>query len=183
MHSCPACGQACYCSGDIEDHCTEAFEGTAEHCECPDSADCMANEDVFGDFDEFGFPDDEGAATAPGQVASCIGCGCDDHHACNGGCWWLHVDYEVGLGVCSQCEEHVEAWERGDRTSHAQPATEAEIDQRQYNGRELRFEQPRPPGWSLAKCAHDWPYPEPQWGDACRWCGMSFARHVFTECP
>ena len=22
MHSCPVCGQACYCSGDIEDHDT-----------------------------------------------------------------------------------------------------------------------------------------------------------------
>ena len=41
MHSCPECGQACYCGGDIddidagdeeaEDNCTCCAEGTVDH--------------------------------------------------------------------------------------------------------------------------------------------------------
>lgn len=26
------------------------------------------------------------------NIATCIGCGCDDHHACGEGCYWLRVD-------------------------------------------------------------------------------------------
>jgi hypothetical protein len=36
-------------------------------------------------------------------LALCIGCRCDDDHACPGGCSWLVVDRNLGLGVCSQC--------------------------------------------------------------------------------
>ena len=50
-----------------------------------------------------------------GMVSVCIGCGCDDHHACRGGCWWLRVDRETGLGICSECGHLVEAWDRGER--------------------------------------------------------------------
>lgn len=33
MHSCPECGQACYCSGDIEDHDTgEEYTGICTCC-------------------------------------------------------------------------------------------------------------------------------------------------------
>jgi len=32
MHSCPNCGQACYCHGDIDD-CE--LESEADLCECP----------------------------------------------------------------------------------------------------------------------------------------------------
>ncbi|MDE3022957.1 MAG: hypothetical protein KGI54_14055 [Pseudomonadota bacterium] len=45
------------------------------------------------------------------QIATCIGCGCDDHQACPLGCWWLRVDYKKGKGVCSECEEHVKTWD------------------------------------------------------------------------
>ncbi|AEA65786.1 hypothetical protein bgla_3p0860 (plasmid) [Burkholderia gladioli BSR3] len=48
-------------------------------------------------------------------VAYCIGCGCHDYCACESGCWWLRVDYEAAVGVCSECEEHVERWDAGDR--------------------------------------------------------------------
>jgi hypothetical protein len=33
----------------------------------------------------------------------CIGCGCDELHACDNGCYWLAVNDESGLGVCSEC--------------------------------------------------------------------------------
>ncbi len=54
-------------------------------------------------------------ARLPG-VAVCIGCGCDDMHACEEGCWWLRVDREVQLGVCSSCATHVSRWDAGDRS-------------------------------------------------------------------
>lgn len=56
---------------------------------------------------------------APG-VAYCIGCGCQDHHACENGCWWLRVDYEVASGVCSECEKHVNRWDAGERWRNTQ---------------------------------------------------------------
>jgi hypothetical protein len=108
--------------------------------------------------------------------ASCIGCGCDDFHACPDGCSWLRVDYDEGKGVCSECEEHVEAWDRGDHTSHAVPASELENPARIH-----RPEQPRPK--NATQCQHDWPFEDVEMTDQCRWCGMSFTRHVFTECP
>ena len=49
--------------------------------------------------------------------AFCLECGCDDFHACPEGCWWLRVDYEMGVGVCSECAPRVDDWDRGDRTS------------------------------------------------------------------
>ena len=48
-------------------------------------------------------------------LASCIGCGCDDLHACVddlGPCSWIVVD----RGVCSCCEAHMERWNAGDRS-------------------------------------------------------------------
>lgn len=52
-------------------------------------------------------------------MSTCIGCGCTDEHACPGGCSWLRVDSvdaHAGLGVCSNCVEHIDRWEAGDRT-------------------------------------------------------------------
>lgn len=37
MHDCPECGQACYCSGDIEDHDTdEQYVDICYHCDGSD---------------------------------------------------------------------------------------------------------------------------------------------------
>lgn len=47
--------------------------------------------------------------------AICIGCSCTDSYACEGGCYWLRVDYDEGSGVCSSCAEHVHRWDGGDR--------------------------------------------------------------------
>lgn len=53
------------------------------------------------------------------HIATCIGCGCDDHHACcgnDGACYWLTVDYAAGIGVCSCCQEQIARWHAGDRS-------------------------------------------------------------------
>lgn len=57
-------------------------------------------------------------------IASCIGCGCTDHAAClnrqtGEPCWWIRVDRPSGLGVCSECAQHVARWNAGDRTRGA----------------------------------------------------------------
>jgi len=54
-------------------------------------------------------------------LSACIGCGCDDKHACwddvaERPCHWLRLDRTAGLGVCSACTGDVERWDRGDRT-------------------------------------------------------------------
>ena len=55
------------------------------------------------------------------KLATCIGCGCDDLHACKStklqryGCYWFRVDRNAGIGVCSECGELVEKWDSGDR--------------------------------------------------------------------
>jgi hypothetical protein len=60
-------------------------------------------------------------------LSTCIGCGCDEHNACydprtDNGCYWLRLDQDARLGVCSQCEAHVEAWDRGERIPYSGPA-------------------------------------------------------------
>lgn len=53
------------------------------------------------------------------RKAYCIGCGCDDYHACitalDEACSWVRVDYPAGVGVCSCCTKHVKRWDAGDR--------------------------------------------------------------------
>jgi predicted Fe-S protein YdhL (DUF1289 family) len=46
-----------------------------------------------------------------GPVATCVGCGCTDHEACSDGCTWLDVDYDEQSGVCSNCPDHLQAWQ------------------------------------------------------------------------
>lgn len=54
-------------------------------------------------------------------LAHCIGCGCDDMHACWDeasceACCWLAVDYGAALGVCSCCPDDLARWEANDLT-------------------------------------------------------------------
>jgi len=133
------------------------------------------------------------------SLATCIGCGCDDFHACGDGCYWLRVDYGDAKGVCSECEQHLDASDRGDRTSHSLPISELEAEE-EGKLRRPRPEQPKPAGILPAcsteirdgklvhvhragHCPHDWPFEDIRDDDACRWCGMTFLRHVFTEMP
>lgn len=44
-------------------------------------------------------------------AAVCVGCGCDDWHACEGGCEWLRLDRARAIGVCSACPELLAAWD------------------------------------------------------------------------
>jgi hypothetical protein len=113
-------------------------------------------------------------------LASCIGCGCDDFNACGDGCFWLRVDYAEGKGVCSECAEFEAQWDAGDRTPHAQPVRELE---EQANRRVPNPESRRPQLKPGERCPHDWPFEDVRDADQCRWCGMGFLRHVFTECP
>lgn len=123
------------------------------------------------------------------NISICIGCGCDDNHACDEGCYWLRVDLRENKGVCSACEAHVEAWDRGDRTPHAQPIAEIEAEM----AGEIRHPRPEIPGQPkpaacchpsplICKGDHDWPFEDVRDADACRRCGMSFLRYTFTEC-
>lgn len=64
-----------------------------------------------------------------GGIATCIGCGCDDLHACCDSqsgrpCSWLAVDYSIGKGVCTSCENHIERWKAGDMEIHRDTGTE-----------------------------------------------------------
>ena len=47
--------------------------------------------------------------------ALCIGCGCDDDHACPVGCHWLRIDRQECIGVCSSCPQFEAAWDAGER--------------------------------------------------------------------
>lgn len=53
------------------------------------------------------------------KLVTCIGCGCDDNHACitdfGDGCHWLVVDRKKAVGVCSACPKHLKRWKKGDR--------------------------------------------------------------------
>jgi len=54
------------------------------------------------------------------SIATCIGCGCDDYHACTNDetgqpCSWSCVDYDAGFGVRSECHEHLARWDAGNR--------------------------------------------------------------------
>jgi len=46
MHTCPTCGQACYCNGDLDD-CYVGDRYAEENCQC-----CDGEEAGDGDFDE-----------------------------------------------------------------------------------------------------------------------------------
>jgi hypothetical protein len=52
-HSCPECGMACYCSGDIEDH--DTGEEYTDRCTC--CADCEDEEPDDWDLRDWQVPD------------------------------------------------------------------------------------------------------------------------------
>lgn len=55
----------------------------------------------------------------PRDPVACVGCGCDDYHTCRSvfgePCSWLRVDYGSSTGVCSECYDSVEAWDKARR--------------------------------------------------------------------
>lgn len=36
-------------------------------------------------------------------MTTCIGCGCDDEHACLDGCSWIAISMSERAGLCSNC--------------------------------------------------------------------------------
>lgn len=62
------------------------------------------------------------------KLAVCIGCGCDDLHACAEGCSWIRLDRQAGLGVCSECELWTDEWDRGSRALSEAALLERELD-------------------------------------------------------
>jgi hypothetical protein len=63
------------------------------------------------------------------SALTCIACGCTDDDPCvydvedtdvdEGGpctCWWVRGDNDAGVGLCSECEQYEEAWDRGARS-------------------------------------------------------------------
>lgn len=61
------------------------------------------------------------------SVTTCIGCGCDDMYACDGGCSWLRVDRGAGLGVCSECPQKVARFDAGNRALSEDARLEVEF--------------------------------------------------------
>jgi hypothetical protein len=61
----------------------------------------------FGQFANLNYPETE-------TIAHCLGCNCTDVHACDtilGPCFWIKVDYQAGIGVCSECDHKIEEFE------------------------------------------------------------------------
>lgn len=62
-------------------------------------------------------------------ATTCIGCGCTYEDACEGGCSWVAVDHDDGIGVCSSCQdEHLARFEAGER--ELSPEAEARMAER-----------------------------------------------------
>jgi|SRR5882724_8679276 len=59
------------------------------------------------------------------KLATCLGCACDDNHACIAdnsarAYQWVRLDRAEGLGVCSACPgSDVSRWDAGDRQIRA----------------------------------------------------------------
>lgn len=55
----------------------------------------------------------------PRILCVCIGCGCDDEHACTDllgdACSWVQQSGSGRRGVCSQCPTWIRLWNRGER--------------------------------------------------------------------
>lgn len=65
--------------------------------------------------------------SAGSKLAVCIGCGCDQLHACDGGCSWLRIDRDKSVGVCSECPHQVEVFDAGNRKLSTQARIEADM--------------------------------------------------------
>ena len=80
MHSCPRCGQACYCHGDIDDCMVETEAYSSAHCTC----DCD------------GEPEEDDGWWCDDSDDRCDQCGTKTSALFNGLCPMCH---ETGGGV------------------------------------------------------------------------------------
>lgn len=77
----------------------------------------------------------------------CIGCGCTDDDACEGGCAWLVRS--GGVGVCSSCRHALPAWEQGARLAGWMPEPWTPLMRISLEGTQLQPYKPgtgQPPG-------------------------------------
>lgn len=77
----------------------------------------------------------------------CIGCGCDEHHACTlpGGeaCAWIHAGPKGLAGICSACTEIYSPSEIEPELNHAEASLEeAERDADDEEAPALSFLEP-----------------------------------------
>lgn len=59
----------------------------------------------------------------------CLGCGCSDMCACEGGCYWVDVDPTSGFGICSSasCRELLGHY-GGDVAAESEPVITVDLD-------------------------------------------------------
>jgi hypothetical protein len=73
-------------------------------------------------------------------LCQCIGCGCDDNHACpdllGDPCGWLVQSESGRLGVCTRCPVTLRRWEAGKR--HFSDRAKAAIAERRLLERASR---------------------------------------------
>lgn len=43
------------------------------------------------------------------KICECIECNCSDISACQSGCYWVSVDRNLGVGICSNCVDDLVA--------------------------------------------------------------------------
>ncbi len=97
MHSCPECGQACFCNGDIDDLMWGDDSDEAMNC-----SHVCGPEDAELDLDDLGMPGYEDytnphVVTALDEGPRCQACGCTQLNACPSGCVWATPT------LCSRC--------------------------------------------------------------------------------
>lgn len=72
-----------------------------------------------GPHDDREGPEAEGHDPELGEVAVCMGCNCNDLNACEtpsgAPCYWLRIDEELLIGVCSECPDFVAQFDAGER--------------------------------------------------------------------
>jgi hypothetical protein len=59
-------------------------------------------------------------------MTTCIGCGCTDEQACEGGCSWIQISPGELAGACSNCIENGLITERGVELTEALRDQEAD---------------------------------------------------------
>lgn len=73
----------------------------------------------------------------PPKPCVCIGCGCDDLHACEDllgdPCSWLIQSGTAKRGVCSECPTWLRRWDKGERKLSAR--AKAAVAERKLQGR------------------------------------------------
>lgn len=98
MHSCPECGMACYCSGDIEDHDT----GPEHETDCVCCLNREPSDDWERDFDvrDDTFFDGPAECGYPGCLMPCLHIRDECHNAQDVEAWF--AEHEKQKPTCTR---------------------------------------------------------------------------------